>query len=206
MPPPAAPSRTRRRSWREPVVAAVALAGIAGALVPRTWISGVPLPAPDTLLLAVILMGGLLLVPPLVWQALHARFGADHLAGISIVSSAVLHEYLAGAVVVLMLSGGETLQQFAVARATAALRALASRVPALAHRRRGTSIEDVAVAEVRVGDELSILAREVCPVDGEVVQGHGAMDESFLTGEPFTIPKSPGALVLSGAVNGDFLL
>ena len=156
--------------------------------------------------LAVLVVGGLLLVPQLVWQALHARFGADHLAGISIVVSALLGQYLAGAIVVLMLSGGETLQQFAVTRATAALRALASRVPTLAHRTRGDVLEDVAVADIRVGDEFSILPREVCPVDGEVVTGHGAMDESYLTGEPFTIPKGPGATVLSGAVNGDSIL
>ena len=120
--------------------------------------------------------------------------------------SALLGEYLAGAIVVLMLSGGETLEQFAVTRATAALRALASRVPTLAHRRRGDVFEDVAVADIRVGDELSILPREVCPVDGEVVTGQGAMDESYLTGEPFTIPKGPGATVLSGAINGDSAL
>jgi heavy metal translocating P-type ATPase len=56
---------------------------------------------------------------------------------------------------------------------------------------------------VRVGDELVIRPYEICPVDGEVVQGHGAMDESYLTGEPFKIPKGPGTHVLSGAVNGD---
>jgi heavy metal translocating P-type ATPase len=102
-----------------------------------------------------------------------------------------------------MLSGGETLEQFAVVQATSVLRALAARVPTFAHRRRGNALEDVPVDDVRVGDELSILPHEVCPVDGEVIQGHGTMDESYLTGEPFTISKGPGAPVLSGAINGD---
>jgi len=195
-----------RWAAREPFVAAVALVGIVASLVPRTLIGATILPPPQTLLMVVLVVGGLLLVPQLAWQALHARFGADHLAGISIVVSAVLGEYLAGAIVVLMLSGGETLEQFAVTRATAALRALASRVPTLAHRRRGDVFENVAVADIRVGDELSILPREVCPVDGAVVTGQGAMDESYLTGEPFTIPKGPGASVLSGAINGDSAL
>ena len=194
------------RRWppvsRQLVVAVVALAGIFTSLLLRaagasSWMS------PDIPVLVVLVAGGAMLVPPLVWNALHARFGSDQLAGISIVASLLLGEYLAGAIVVLMLSGGETLETFVVARATSALRALASRVPTLAHRLHEGSVEDVAVSAVRVGDELVIRPYEICPVDGEVVQGHGAMDESYLTGEPFKIPKGPGTHVLSGAVNGD---
>ncbi len=187
---------------RDPFVALLSLTGILAALVSK-YVPGAGLPAPNLLLLLVLVIGGSLLVPRLVWQAAHAKFGSDQLAGISIVTSVLLGEYLAGAIVVVMLSGGETLERFAVARATAVLRALASRVPTLAHRRQGSALEDVAVGDVRVGDTLSILAHEVCPVDGEVTQGHGAMDESYLTGEPFTIPKGPGAKVLSGAINGE---
>ena len=184
--PPVRSEATTASRWaaREPFVAAVALVGIAAALVPRSLIGGATLPQSRILLAGVLVFGGLLLVPRLAWQAVHGRFGADHLAGISIVASAVLGEYLAGAIVVLMLSGGETLQQFAVKRATAALRALATRVPTLAHRHHGDGLEDVAVADIRVGDELAILPGEVCPVDGEVVSGRGAMDESYLTGSP----------------------
>ena len=134
---------------------------------------------------------------------LDGQFGADHLAGISIVASVLLGEYLAGTIVALMLSGGNTLEQFAVAEATSVLRALAKRVPTLAHRRRETVFDDVPVSEISIGDEISVLPHEICPVDGEVVQGHGTMDESYLTGEPFTISKGPGATVLSGAINGD---
>src|SRR4029077_15388464 len=89
------------------------------------------------------------------------------------------------------------------AQATSVLRALAKRVPTLAHRRRGPAVEDVPVADIQVGDEVSVLQHEICPVDGELIQGHGTMDESYLTGEPFTISKGPGAAVLSGAINGD---
>jgi heavy metal translocating P-type ATPase len=194
------------RRWtpvsRQLFVAVLAIAGIAMSLVIRFLRPDLRI-SPDLPLLIVLAAGGVLLVPPLVWNAVHARFGSDQLAGISIVASLLLGEYLAGAIVVLMLSGGETLENFAVARATSALRALASRVPTLAHRLDAGSVEDVVVADVRVGDELVILPHEICPVDGDVVQGHGAMDESYLTGEPFTIPKGPGTQVLSGAVNGD---
>ncbi len=150
-----------------------------------------------------LLVGGSPLVLRLIWRGLRREFGSDHLAAVSIVASALLGEYLAGAIVVLMLSGGAALEQFAVAEATSVLRALASRLPTLAHRRREGGFDDVPVADVRVGDEVSVLPHEICPVDGEVSQGHGTMDESYLTGEPFNISKGPGALVLSGAINGD---
>ena len=134
----------------------------------------------------------------LALRALRGRFGSDFLAAVSIVAAVLLQEYLAGAIVVLMLSGGETLERYAVAEATAVLRALAGRLPTRAHRRGAAGLEDVDVGGVAVGDEIVVLPHEICPVDGEVVDGHGSMDESYLTGEPFQISKGPGAAVLSG--------
>ena len=101
-----------------------------------------------------------------------------------------------------MLVGGNILERYAVARAASVLKALAKRVPTIAHRRSGLVFADVPVDQVAVDDELSVLPHEICPVDGEVLSGHGSMDESYLTGEPFTISKGPGAKVLSGAING----
>jgi len=150
----------------------------------------------------VLAAAGLPLVLQLVWRGLHGEFGSDQLAGVSIVTSVLLREYLAGAIVVLMLAGGNALEQLAVARAQSVLRALAKRIPTIAHRRHRSGFEDVPVEDVAVGDELSVLPHEICPVDGEVIDGHGSMDESYLTGEPFTISKGPGAMVLSGAING----
>lgn len=184
------------------LVAVLALAGILAHLSLR-YLTGSSASAGNLPLLAVLLIGGTPLVLRLVWKGAHGEFGSDHLAGISIVASALLNEYLAGAIVVLMLSGGETLEALAVSEATSVLRALAKRLPTLAHRRRGSAFEDVPVGDLIVGDEVSILPHEICPVDGEVVQGHGRMDESYLTGEPFSISKGPGAMVLSGAINGE---
>jgi heavy metal translocating P-type ATPase len=184
------------------LVAVLALSGILGHLSLR-YLTGSGASAANLPLLAVLLIGGLPLVLRLAWKGVHGEFGSDHLAGVSIVASALLHEYLAGAIVVLMLSGGETLEAFAVSEATSVLRALAKRLPTFAHRRKGSVFEDVPVGDLVVGDEISILPHEICPVDGEVAQGHGSMDESYLTGEPFSISKGPGAMVLSGAINGE---
>ena len=146
------------------------------------------------------------LVFGLILKLIRREIGADLLAGISIVTAAVLGEYLAGAIVVLMLAGGEALEQYALQRASSVLRALAARMPSIAHRNAPGGIEPMAVEAIAPGEELVVLPHEVCPVDGVVIAGHGPMDESYLTGEPYVMSKAPGSNVLSGAVNGESVL
>ncbi len=147
---------------------------------------------------------------PLVWDLLKKlskrQFGSDLLAGISIVASVLLGQYLAGTLVVLMLSGGEALESFAVRHASSVLAALAKRMPNTAHRKNTKGMVDIAIDRINVGDQLVVFPHEICPVDGRVIEGHGAMDESYLTGEPFIISKAAGSTVLSGAINGEVSL
>ncbi|HTZ48701.1 MAG TPA: heavy metal translocating P-type ATPase [Verrucomicrobiae bacterium] len=133
-------------------------------------------------------------------------FGSDLLAGISIITAILLHEYLVAAIVVLMLSGGAALEDFATARASSVLDALARRMPSVAHLKEGGTLVDVTLGDIRIGDELTVLPHEICPVDGTVLEGHGVMDEAYLTGEPYEISKTPGSMVISGAINGEALL
>jgi heavy metal translocating P-type ATPase len=157
-------------------------------------------------LIAALACGGLVVVFDLLSKLLQGEFGLDLLAGISIVTSAILGEYLAGALVVLMLSGGQALEEFAVRSASSVLEALARRMPSLAHRRRDGQMADIATGDVAVGDTLVIFPHEICPVDGTVVEGHGVMDESYLTGEPYMMSKIAGSFVLSGSINGQTAL
>lgn len=157
-------------------------------------------------LLLVLVFGGIPLVYELAKNVLRREFGSDLLAGISIVTSVLLNEYLAGAIVVLMLSGGEALENYALRNASSVLRALAKRMPAVAHRKRDSTISDVALDEVAIGDTIVIYPHDIAPVDGTVIEGHGVMNEAFLTGEPFEITKAPGSNVISGAVNGESAL
>ena len=150
--------------------------------------------------------GGLPLVAGLLSKVLKLQFGADLLGGISIIVSILLGEYLAGAIIVLMLSGGEALETYAMSNATSVLSALAKRLPTLAHRRNATQIQTVELDQLAVGDVVVIYPHEVAPVDGRVIEGHSVMDESYLTGEPFLITKTTGSAVISGAVNGDGVL
>jgi heavy metal translocating P-type ATPase len=160
----------------------------------------------DLPLVAVLVAGGLPLVADLAMKLVTGRFGSDLLAGLSIVTSVILGEYLAGALVVLMLSGGAALEARAVSRAGDVLRALARRMPTLAHRKTPAGLSDVRLVEVAIGDEIVVLPHEICPVDGTVIAGRGSMDESYLTGEPYRMAKAPGSTVLSGAINGEAAL
>lgn len=157
-------------------------------------------------LAAVLLAGGALLVIDLAKKALAGEFGSDLLAGLSIITSAIIGEYLAGSIVVLMLSGGTALEQYATRRASAALAALGKRLPSIAHRRAGLQLVDIRLEDVQIGDVLAVFPHEICPVDGVVLEGKGTMDESYLTGEPYLLSKTVGSEVLSGAVNGDAAL
>ena len=157
-------------------------------------------------LLASLVLGGLPLLYDLLCKLLKREFGSDLLGGISIITSILLGEYLAGSIIVLMLSGGEALESYALRSASSVLAALAKRMPSIAHRKCETETLDVALAEIEVGDALAIYPHEICPADGVVIEGRGVMDESYLTGEPFKISKTCGSEVISGAINGDSAL
>ncbi len=187
---------------KEIYIAFLAIAGIFAYLVLR-FLLGLSTDLANWPLWITLGLGG----APLVWDLLKKiskrQFGSDLLAGISIIASVCLGEYLAGTLVVLMLSGGEALESFAVRRASSVLAALAKRMPNTAHRKVAGAVADITIDQINIGDELVIFPHEICPVDGQVVEGHGTMDESYLTGEPFIISKIIGSNVLSGAINGE---
>jgi heavy metal translocating P-type ATPase len=198
-------------SRKNPAIATMAIVGIFSHLALRYGLRQQPLLWEDlelqTLpLLLTLLLGGVPQVVELATRLFRREFGSDLLAGISIITSVILGEYLAGSLVVLMLSGGQTLEAYAIRSASSVLNALASRMPSVAHRRVDGQLVDVTLAEVAVGDLLLVFPHEICPVDGTVVEGHGVMDESYLTGEPYRISKAPGTAVLSGAINGETAL
>jgi heavy metal translocating P-type ATPase len=191
-------------------IAILAVGAIAVHLVLRfgvaTGAHAFGLPAAQLPLVVALALGGTPLLVDLLVKVARLQFGSDLLAGLSIATSVVLGEYLAGTLVVLMLSGGGALEGFAVRSAASVLDALARRMPTHAHRKRGVQLDDIPLDEIAIGDTLVVFPHEICPVDGHVVEGHGSMDESYLTGEPYVMSKTPGADVLSGAINGEAAL
>jgi heavy metal translocating P-type ATPase len=144
---------------------------------------------------------------PLLWQIIkkifHGDFGADILAAIGLILAVYLGEYLAASLVILMLASGQALEEYASARASFALEALANRIPNIAHLRSENDIKDIQVSQIKIGDLLEIFPHETAPTDGEVVAGKSTMDESYLTGEPYKISKTIGSKIISGAINGE---
>ncbi len=192
-------------------IAVLALLGIATHFIIRSigWTASIgnsSIHGYDLPLFAVLAFGGLPQVFDLAMKAIRSEFGSDLLAGISILTAVLLGEYLAGTLVVLMLSGGQALEAYAVRRASSVLEALSKRMPSVAHRTVDGKLQDISLDSVAIGDILIVLPHESCPVDGTVIQGHGVMDESYLTGEPYRISKAPGSGVLSGSINGETTL
>jgi heavy metal translocating P-type ATPase len=159
--------------------------------------------AADWVFFVTLLVGGVPLVGRTAWGLLRGRFAADVVAALAIVGAIVFHEYFAGVVIVLMQSGGEGLEVYAMHRATASLEALLARAPKIAHRLTGDRLEDVPVEAVRPGDVLMVKPGDLVPVDGEVTVGTSAVDQSAVTGEPLPIRALPGTQLMSGSLNLD---
>lgn len=135
---------------------------------------------------------------------MRGHWGLDILAVVAMVATVLVGEYLAGLIIVLMLTGGEALEKMAESKASRELDTLISRAPAFAHRSSpdGTQFVRIPVEEVQVGDILLVRSSEVLPVDGVVLSERATIDESSVTGEPVPVARTEGSEVLSGSVNG----
>ena len=137
-----------------------------------------------------------------VIQSLRKRaFGVDIIALLAMSGALILHEFLAGAVIALMLLGGRALEDFAQSRAKRELTALLRKAPQSAHRYEGDALTTINVEDVRRGDLLLIKPGEVVPVDGVVADALAILDEAALTGEAAPVQRKQLEQVRSGAVN-----
>jgi heavy metal translocating P-type ATPase len=180
------------------VLGAVALAGLAaGGLLALAGLGG----AANAAWAATTA----LMLVPLSWSVLRSLLardvGVDAIALVAMAAALALGEYLAGAVVSLMLAGGNALEASAARRARRELTSLVERAPRVGHRRRRDEIEDVPVEELVVGDVVVVRTGEVVPVDGVVVSADAVVDESALTGESLPVSIPFGGAVRSGTAN-----
>lgn len=187
--------RSRGLSWNAVLLAAVGVLLAGGGLV---WLSDVGV---ARALWAAATVAAL--VPAIGWvvaELRRGRYGADSLAVLALGGTLAVGEFLAGAVVALMVATGRALESAARRRARRDLSALLARVPAQVHLRRGTALEAVAIGEVRAGDRLVVRPGEVVPVDA-VLATPGSFDESALTGESAVVGRAAGDDVRSGVTN-----
>ena len=184
---------------RYPLVIAAVVVGLVGLvllLTPAAWLT------PWVVSGFALLVAGREAVS-MVRRLLKGEVGLDILAVTAIVSTVVVGEYWASLLIVLMLAGGEALEDYAAGRAKRDLSALLDRVPQLAHRYTPAGeLEDVPIGDVVVGDRLLVRRSEIVPVDCELVSAATSFDESSLTGESMPVEKVRGDSVYSGSVNG----
>ncbi|AQA05110.1 cadmium-translocating P-type ATPase [Mycobacterium sp. MS1601] len=190
--------RVQWRSLKEPALVVLTVVALTGGGI--AWLMGRADVADR-----VWAVGTILAVAPAaawVFAALRqGKLGVDVIAVLSLVGSLVVGEYLAGAIIAVMLAGGRALEAAASRRATRDLRALLERAPRFARRQVGTTISVVPVDDVVAGDLLVVASGDVVPVDGRVVQPVAVLDESALTGESLSVERGCGEPVRSGVVN-----
>lgn len=176
-------------SWRTQVIVLAVLAGtvLAGVFLPFAW-------------LVATLFGLGYSMSMLVADLRARRFGTDVLATVSLVGTLLVSEYLAGALIALMLGTGQALEGYARRRAHRDLDALLARAPRFAQVRRGESVVSVPVDEVAVGDVVVVRSGEAVPVDARLLES-GTFDESALTGEPLPVAHATDTVVSSGVCN-----
>lgn len=170
-----------------------------------TWLAHLPTLA-ESSLITVILLGGIPLLWATLWQLAHREIGVDVIAILAISGSLILGQYLAGAIIVLMLSGGAALEAFALRRAGKSLSRLAERAPRTAHVWHDQQLTDIPADQVEREQIVVVKPGEIIPVDGLVISGTSGVSEADLTGEPLPVSKAPGTQVLSGSVNQDHML
>jgi heavy metal translocating P-type ATPase len=155
-------------------------------------------------LLAIVSIAEVLPLLWSMWQDLRSgHYGIDILAATAIIVSVLLGQYWAAIVVVLMLTGGEGLEDFAEHRAKNELDALLKHAPQKALLIRKGKTEEVKASDLKAGDKIIIKAGDLVPVDSIIIEGSASFDESSLTGESLPQIKNGGDQLLSGSVNLD---
>ena len=151
--------------------------------------------------LATLIVGGVPIIYKTVKGMLHGQFASDIVAMLAIITAILTEQAFAGAVVVLMQSGGEAIEFYGLRRASSSLTALLQKAPRIARRKKNGTLEEIDVQEVQVKDLLVVRTGDLIPVDGTIVEGSAEIDESAITGEPFAHSKTVGDRVLSGSID-----
>lgn len=157
----------------------------------------------------VSIIGGIMTISMLIGMIKTLRsgkYGIDILAVTAILATLLVGDYWASLVVLIMLTGGDSLEDYASHQASRELRSLLDNSPQVAHRIDGEKISELAVDEVQVDDLVLIKPGELVPVDGRIIAGESFVDESSLTGESKPIEKRINDELMSGSVNGDAAL
>lgn len=187
--------------WKARVQQALFIVTAAGLAVGGYgWLAGQPM-LRDGAWVAAVGVTLVAVVADIIQQLRRGKMGVDVLALLTMAGALLLGEYLAGAVIALMVASGRALEEYAGRRAKRELSVLLSRQPRTAHRYGDGKLEEIALDRVGTGDRLLVRAGEVVPVDGVLRSSAAVLDESALSGESLPVNRESGATIRSGGVN-----
>ena len=158
---------------------------------------------PSLLFVASALVGGWRFMPEGLRAARELSLDMNFLMTVAILGAVAIGEYLEAAAIAFLFSTAELLEAYAVDRARASMESLMDLAPKTAVVLRDGEEETVRASEVGVGDVVVVRPGERIPVDGSVVEGGSAVDESPLTGESLPVEKDPGDPVFAGTITRD---
>ncbi|WP_148136927.1 heavy metal translocating P-type ATPase [Candidatus Formimonas warabiya] len=160
----------------------------------------------DFALFPMLVGGGYIIWSTLVAVLETRKITAGVMVVLALVGTAYVGEYLAGAIVAFMMIAGELLEDITLDRTRHALREIVKLVPSLAQVKKEDGFKAIPVEHVQIGDIVLVKSGERIPIDGEIVKGQAAINESSLTGESLPVDKSVGDKAFVGTLNENGVL
>ncbi len=154
------------------------------------------------IIIITVVVGSFRVVKDAIISLFHKKSSLDYIALLAIIVAFISQEYFVAAIIVLMLTGGQTLEEYGMRQARQSLTALIDRIPNSVFLWQNNHLsEKIAVSNVLIGQTIAIRKGEAIPLDGILISNNGMVDESSLTGEPFLIEKIKGDQIRSGTIN-----
>lgn len=158
---------------------------------------------PDVAFLIAIVAGGWLIAPKAVRALRSFSLDMNVLMTVAVAGAVAIGEHAEGAAVVFLFALSELLESWSVGRARRAIQALLQLAPEVALVRRDESIREVPAGEVKPGETILVKSGQRVPLDGTVLSGRSAIDQSPITGESMPVEKARGDTVFAGTINGE---
>ena len=195
-----------KRQWKFILVLAIGIVGLFCQFGLKTkslfQIGNLQFPIQAVLIDIVGIMMAISLLAEIASDFKSGRYGVDILAVIAVVSTILIGDIWAEWMILVMMTGGQTLEDYATGQADKELRSLLSNSPTIANKIVNNELVSVDVEQLKIGDHVLIKPGEQVPVDGKVVNGESSFDQSSLTGESVPIAKKAGDELMSGSING----
>jgi len=183
-------------------IGAVGMLAVFAFVAERTGLAETALShIPPWLAFLAVLAGGIPIFVAAIKGLLARQINADLLMSIGILAATALGEFVAAAMIVFFMTVAHSLESFTTSKSREAIRALMRIAPQTACVVRDGAEVNIGIEQLQLGDQVLVRPGERIPVDGRVLSGHSAVDQSPITGESLPVEKNVGAQVFAGTLN-----